>query len=225
INDIYDYEKDIGFESVDMKNLQDNGGDLQLTLVLSFTEVGWQNGFGLFRSFNENRFLNRTPEVKDCESKFQSCHDIVLDEVFPSGNPNRADAYFYPVAEDIEDTYYEGYNIIAYLIDGTREDVWIGHAKPTTTDRAHGTVHCGPYKLVAITVQLRTFKGAGFPCSNFMLVHTIEGAPSEGPKNLRVVSLSAFNVTVVWGNITEGKRNGIIQNYKVTKLPHTLLTF
>ena len=40
-------------------------------------------------------------------------------------------------------------------------------------------------------------------------------APSEGPKNVRVVSLSAFNVTVVWGNITEGKRNGIIQKYKI----------
>jgi hypothetical protein len=96
----------------------------------------------------------------------------------PSGDPNRADAYFYPVAEDIEDAYYAGYNIIAYLIDGTKEDVWIGHAKPTTTDRAHGTVHCGPYKLVAITVQLRTLKGAGFRCSNFRLVHTIEGRES-----------------------------------------------
>ena len=39
-------------------------------------------------------------------------------------------------------------------------------------------------------------------------------APSQGPSNLRVEELGAFNVTVAWDNITSGQ-NGIIQKYEI----------
>ncbi len=39
-------------------------------------------------------------------------------------------------------------------------------------------------------------------------------APSNGPSYVNVVSVDAFNVTVVWGEITEGQ-NGVIQKYRI----------
>ncbi len=105
----------------------------------------------------------------------ESCDDIILESVAPHPDPHQASAYFYPVAEHMTDAFYAGYNIIAYKVNGTLSDVWWGHAYPTSTGRYHGSVKCGADKLVVITVQLRTMKGAGFRCSNFMSVHTIEG--------------------------------------------------
>ncbi len=48
-----------------------SAGDLQMTLVLNYTDVWTSHGFRLFRSFHESTFLGRTPEVMACESEFR----------------------------------------------------------------------------------------------------------------------------------------------------------
>ena len=94
----------------------------------------------------------------------------------PNNNPEYADVYFHPIAEHLEDPYYSGYNVIAFKVDGSKTDVWVDHARPTSTALFRGHVKCGPYKDVSVTVQLRTIKGAGFFCPGFRHVRLPEGS-------------------------------------------------
>jgi hypothetical protein len=110
----------------------------------------------------------------------ESCDDIVIDRAVAHGSPEYATAYFYPVAEHMADPYYNGYYIIAHTVNGT--DVYWGYSFPTSTALAHGNVKCGAYKLVRVSVQLRTWKGAGFRCSSFKTVHTYQGGGYSGRK-------------------------------------------
>ncbi|XP_028396320.1 uncharacterized protein LOC114520285 [Dendronephthya gigantea] len=214
-SDIYDHE-DFEFVSYHLKSLQANSGVLQMSLGLNFTKAGYVNGFRLFRSINEHKFLNTTAEVIGCKPQQQSCDDdIILESAVRDKDPTYAGAYFYPKEEHLKDPYYRGYIIVAYKVNGSKWDVWTAHSYPDNLNRAHARVKCGAYKLVAVTVQLMTMKGYGFRCSNFKMVELPEGSPTAGPSGLTVKSHHAFNVTVVWGNITEYHRMGIIQKYAI----------
>lgn len=75
----------------------------------------------------------------------------------------------------MKDPYFRGYVVVAYKINGSKWDVWTGIAYPTNTNRYKGLVKCGAYRIVAVTIQLRTMKGYGFRCSNFKITELPEG--------------------------------------------------
>ena len=104
----------------------------------------------------------------------ESCHDIIT-EASPSTEPHDVNVWYYPVAEHLEDAYYNGYQAIVYKINGTKSEYWRSHSRPGNTHRQHVGVRCVPNILVAVSMQLLTLKGHGFPSKNFTIVQLPEG--------------------------------------------------
>ena len=120
---------------------------------------------------NQSPKLNQLARVPFPES----CYDIIVDNAASTNEPSDLVVWFHPVAEHLEDAYYNGYQAIAYKINGTRSEYWRGHLRPSSTNRQHIRVKCVPNILVAVCVQLHTLKGNGFSCKNFTTVFLPEG--------------------------------------------------